>query len=260
MQPASSKLQACDLIEARLACRTGPGRGATRDGPLITMTNAPSSAAACRAPALPSLLGPWLALGVGLAGVTAMSDSEPLGAVAAAELTPMVRSASVPSPIRLNALVPATITSAGTSPATAQLLGLDELLVPNDPTPLPAPARLDRLFSVSGQPVKELPPGYHHQLLEPELLPDAATESPEGGPSAAQWRALRQCESSNNYSAVNPSGKYRGAYQFDLPTWESVGGSGDPAAAPPHEQDHRALLLYQRRGAAPWPICGRHLR
>jgi len=80
-----------------------------------------------------------------------------------------------------------------------------------------------------------------------------------GGPSAAQWAALRQCESGGNYSAVNPSGKYRGAYQFDISTWQSVGGSGDPAAAPPAEQDARAKLLYARRGAAPWPVCGQYL-
>ena len=80
-----------------------------------------------------------------------------------------------------------------------------------------------------------------------------------GGPTPAQWAALRQCESGGNYQAVNPSGKYRGAYQFDLATWQTVGGSGDPAAASPAEQDHRAQLLYASRGRYPWPVCGRHL-
>ncbi|MEL7207166.1 MAG: transglycosylase family protein [Actinomycetota bacterium] len=81
-----------------------------------------------------------------------------------------------------------------------------------------------------------------------------------GGPSAAQWAQLRNCESSGNYQAVSPGGKYRGAYQFDLPTWGTVGGSGDPIAASPAEQDHRAQLLWQSRGHAPWPVCGRYLR
>ena len=37
---------------------------------------------------------------------------------------------------------------------------------------------------------------------------------------------------------------------------ESVGGSGDPAAAPEAEQDYRAALLYSEAGSSPWPICG----
>lgn len=75
-----------------------------------------------------------------------------------------------------------------------------------------------------------------------------------------QWARLRHCESTGNYRAVSPSGKYRGAYQFDRQTWRSVGGTGDPAAASPAEQDHRAVRLYLERGASPWPRCGRHLR
>jgi len=33
---------------------------------------------------------------------------------------------------------------------------------------------------------------------------------------------LRMCESTDNYQAVSPSGTYRGAYQFDQPTWNGV--------------------------------------
>ena len=80
-----------------------------------------------------------------------------------------------------------------------------------------------------------------------------------GGPSYAQWAALRQCESGGNYQAVSASGLYRGAFQFDLGTWATVGGSGDPAAASPAEQDHRAQVLWSQRGPSPWPICGRYL-
>jgi hypothetical protein len=81
-----------------------------------------------------------------------------------------------------------------------------------------------------------------------------------GNPTPAESATLariRQCESRGNYSIVSPSGRYRGAYQFDLPTWRSVGGTGDPAAASPAEQDYRALLLLRMRGTRPWPHCGR---
>ena len=78
-------------------------------------------------------------------------------------------------------------------------------------------------------------------------------------PTPAQWAALRNCESTNNY-LVNTGNGYYGAYQFDQSTWESVGGTGRPHWAAPVVQDARARLLSARRGWFPWPICGRHLR
>ena len=77
-------------------------------------------------------------------------------------------------------------------------------------------------------------------------------------PSATDWQRLRQCESGNNYS-INTGNSYYGAYQFDLSTWASVGGSGDPALASPAEQDHRAQVLWSQRGPSPWPVCGQYL-
>jgi hypothetical protein len=68
---------------------------------------------------------------------------------------------------------------------------------------------------------------------------------------------IAQCESGGNPHAVDPSGTYRGKYQFDYQTWQANGGTGDPAAAPEAEQDRIALRLYQQRGASPWPVCGR---
>lgn len=75
-----------------------------------------------------------------------------------------------------------------------------------------------------------------------------------------KWEALRFCESTHDYRAISPTGRYRGAYQFDMETWQTVGGTGDPADAPAEEQDARARELYARRGDLPWPKCGRHLR
>lgn len=69
--------------------------------------------------------------------------------------------------------------------------------------------------------------------------------------------AIASCESGGNPRAISPGGKYRGKYQFDYGTWGTVGGSGDPAAAPEREQDARAARLYRSRGAQPWPVCGR---
>lgn len=77
-----------------------------------------------------------------------------------------------------------------------------------------------------------------------------------GGVSLATLDAIAACESGGDPTAVSSSGAYRGKYQFDYGTWESVGGTGDPAAAPEAEQDYRAALLYERAGSSPWPICG----
>lgn len=76
------------------------------------------------------------------------------------------------------------------------------------------------------------------------------------GVSLSTLEAIASCESGGDPAAVSSDGTYRGKYQFDYGTWESVGGSGDPAAAPEEEQDYRAALLYAQSGSSPWPICG----
>ena len=68
--------------------------------------------------------------------------------------------------------------------------------------------------------------------------------------------AIAACESGGNPGAIGGGGAYRGKYQFDYGTWASVGGSGDPAAAPEAEQDKRAAILMSRSGSSPWPVCG----
>jgi soluble lytic murein transglycosylase-like protein len=81
--------------------------------------------------------------------------------------------------------------------------------------------------------------------------------SPESfGVSQSTLDSIAACESGGDPTAVSPDGTYRGKYQFDYGTWESVGGSGDPAAAPEAEQDMRAAMLLSRAGTSPWPICG----
>jgi soluble lytic murein transglycosylase-like protein len=76
------------------------------------------------------------------------------------------------------------------------------------------------------------------------------------GVSMATLESIASCESGGNPAAVSSDGSYRGKYQFDYGTWESMGGSGDPAAAPESEQDYRAALLYAASGSSPWPVCG----
>jgi len=69
-----------------------------------------------------------------------------------------------------------------------------------------------------------------------------------------------ESDTAGGYSAVSPDGVYRGAYQFDRTTWNSVAASTghdelvgvDPAAAAPSAQDELASALYLMRGNQPW--------
>ena len=88
---------------------------------------------------------------------------------------------------------------------------------------------------------------------------EEAAFAPSGGTiegvPLATLEAIASCESGGDPTAVNPAGYY-GKYQFDMGTWASVGGSGNPAEASEEEQDYRAALLYSRAGSSPWPVCG----
>jgi hypothetical protein len=74
--------------------------------------------------------------------------------------------------------------------------------------------------------------------------------------SRAQLDSIAACESGGDPTAIGGGGLYRGKYQFSYETWQSVGGTGDPAAAPEAEQDRRAAALLARDGAGHWPACG----
>ncbi len=89
--------------------------------------------------------------------------------------------------------------------------------------------------------------------ISAEAAPSGTSSS---GDATATLQRIAQCESGGDPTAVSADGTYRGKYQFDRSTWQQLGGSGDPAAAPESEQDQRALALYRQRGTAPWPNCG----
>jgi len=87
----------------------------------------------------------------------------------------------------------------------------------------------------------------------PLRAPEMASADPS--PATVTLDAIAHCESRGDPTAVSQDGVYRGKYQFDMATWQSVGGAGDPARAPEREQDRRAQMLAAERGTAPWPSC-----
>ena len=69
--------------------------------------------------------------------------------------------------------------------------------------------------------------------------------------------AIRFCESTDNYLAVNPYSTARGAYQFLTTSWASYGhadryGVSQAHLATPAQQDEAALITWQRDGTTPW--------
>lgn len=90
----------------------------------------------------------------------------------------------------------------------------------------------------------------------PSQAPAGTATASVRAPSGGTLSAIAQCESGGNPSTNTGNGFY-GKYQFTQSTWQSVGGSGNPAAASEGEQDSRAAALYAREGSSPWPVCGR---
>jgi hypothetical protein len=82
-----------------------------------------------------------------------------------------------------------------------------------------------------------------------------AEEQAAASTASPTLEAIAQCESGGDPTTDTGNGFY-GKYQFDLQTWASVGGTGNPAQASEAEQDQRAAALYAQSGASPWPVCG----
>lgn len=98
-------------------------------------------------------------------------------------------------------------------------------------------------------------------------LADGIPEGLPGGLPPDVMQKMYQimlCESSNDPRATEPPGGNGGAYghyglfQFDPPTWASVGGTGDPRDASREEQWMRAILLYKQRGFQPWECASKY--
>lgn len=82
----------------------------------------------------------------------------------------------------------------------------------------------------------------------------AATPATHDFFACIRWR-----ESRNNYQAINPTGTFRGAYQFYQGGWDTFAlqvapewVGTPPDQAPPAVQDAVAAAAYERLGARPW--------
>lgn len=143
----------------------------------------------------------------------------------------------------------AALAATGSGADTAKVGVTDAKLARLAPLQRPVD-RFQRLIRVSAKRIRA-----EHRAAIRQQRREAFATLP-GGVTIATLESIASCESGGNPAAVSSDGSYRGKYQFDFGTWESVGGSGDPAAAPEDEQDYRAALLYSQSGSSPWPVCG----
>lgn len=106
------------------------------------------------------------------------------------------------------------------------------------------------------QPVEQVQYEQPKQQIQYQEPVQEVQQTPPPQQTSLNWSALAQCESGGNASIVSANGLYHGLYQFNVETWQSVGGSGLPSNASASEQTMRAQILYDMRGSQPWPQCG----
>ena len=112
---------------------------------------------------------------------------------------------------------------------------------------------------LTGAPTTTAPPPPPPPPAPPTTTPVVARASRSAADHDRAWRALAACESSGDPRAVSPSGRYFGAFQFDLTTWRELGYSGNPRDHSFSVQLEAAKKLHARRGWQPWPVCSRRL-
>lgn len=121
----------------------------------------------------------------------------------------------------------------------------------------------DSIIQVTASPVIEDRESYYlHKVRSSRSRPLVTKKPVTAKPVKDAWWRVALCESSGNPKKVNRTGKYRGAFQFDLPTFHAdpVNLPGDPINYSYEVQKAAAKRLYAERGSSPWPECGRYLR
>ena len=104
-------------------------------------------------------------------------------------------------------------------------------------------------------PVVEAPAPVATQSSYQRPQPQVATPAVSGG---SVWDQLAQCEAGGNW-AINTGNGYYGGLQFNLSSWQAVGGSGLPSDASREEQIMRGEMLKARQGWGAWPACSAKL-
>ncbi|MBS3940807.1 MAG: transglycosylase family protein [Actinobacteria bacterium] len=92
---------------------------------------------------------------------------------------------------------------------------------------------------------------------EPEPEPEPAPPA-DDTVDAGVWDRVAQCESGGNWQ-INTGNGFYGGLQFELRSWQWVGGKGYPHENSKAEQIRRAEILLERQGWVAWPACSKKL-
>lgn len=112
----------------------------------------------------------------------------------------------------------------------------------------------------------ELATFYALQAARPVTTTTTPRQQTEQSQHAAHYDGdrfdrLASCESGDgqgsiNPQAVSPGGKYRGAFQFSLPSWHSAGMAGDPIDFSYVVQKETAIYWASiTTPSTQWPVC-----
>lgn len=135
---------------------------------------------------------------------------------------------------------------------TATLTPTISLTPTNTPSPIPTTTP-SPTQTPSATPTPSLVPASPTPTAIPTPQPISVDPNSE-----EIWEKIAECESHKNWS-INTGNGYFGGLQFSQGAWESVGGSGNPAAASREEQIMRGKMLQQARGWGVWGMCSKQL-
>ena len=105
----------------------------------------------------------------------------------------------------------------------------------------------------------------HEEVVRAPRSPSRSGSAPRrcpssvGGADDLNWSGAGRLRVGRPPGRARSVGHLRGALPVRPGTWHALGGSGRPQQAPAGEQTFRAKKLYVKRGASPWPHCGRRL-
>jgi hypothetical protein len=154
------------------------------------------------------------------------------------------------SDVARSSLVLLATPSTDASPASVVL---ETTLVPTTVLPTTA-APTTTPPTTSAPKVVQAPPTTAAPVYVPPPAPIISSSD------AAFMACVRERESHGDYTAVDPSGQFMGAYQIYQGGWDSIAGSigrGDLVGVPPHtaspsDQDMVAFAMLAKLGRSPW--------
>lgn len=163
------------------------------------------------------------------------------------------------------------LASCSTPPGTVHRAAAPQpiaLVTPAPPAPPPTPRPSRPSLTVQLRQAVELDAEARWYVWAASLPPTprphvskrpAVHQAPDPGTAAAsgdRFDRLASCESGQNPRAVSPTGKYRGAFQFSIPSWHGAGMTGDPVDFSYSDQKAAAeRWAGMTNPSGQWPVC-----